>query len=80
MCDYSNNNVLWHSIDVTILSFLLHVLHLVQYAFQNDDYLFYVFEFAAGGMLFHHLVSIDHVTCLHVHMPASCIAQSDLLT
>ena len=30
----------------------------MQYAFQNDDYLFYVFEFAAGGMLFHHLVRI----------------------
>ena len=26
-----------------------------QYGFQNDDYLFYVFEFAAGGMLFYHL-------------------------
>ena len=64
MCDYSNNNLLWHSIDMTILSFLLHILHLVQYAFQNDDYLFYVFEFAAGGMLFHHLVSIDHVTVM----------------
>ena len=46
-------------IKVTILSFLLYT---VQYAFQNDDYLFYVFEFAAGGMLFHHLVSIEHVT------------------
>jgi len=28
-----------------------------QFAFQNDNYLFYVFEFAAGGMLFYHLVS-----------------------
>lgn len=27
----------------------------LQYAFQNDDFLFYVFEFAAGGMLFYHL-------------------------
>ena len=44
-----------------ILSFLLH---LVQYAFQIDDYLFYVFEFAAGGMLFHHLVSTAHVTVI----------------
>lgn len=45
-------------LSVMILSFLLY---LVQYAFQNDDYLFYVFEFAAGGMLFHHLVSTAHV-------------------
>ena len=29
-----------------------------QFAFQNSEFLFYIFEFAAGGMLFYHLVSI----------------------
>ena len=37
---------------------VLCIPSLLQFAFQNDDCLFYVFEFAAGGMLFYHLVSI----------------------
>ena len=35
----------------------------VQFAFQNDNFLFYVFEFASGGMLFHHLVSVSMCVC-----------------
>lgn len=49
-----------------ILVFSVSVLFL-QYAFQNDDYLFYVFAFAAGGMLFHHLVRVLCLCMLGVY-------------
>ena len=45
-----------YKFDINVYQFFM--LLLSQYAFQNDNYIFYVFEFAAGGMLFYHLVSL----------------------
>ena len=43
--------------------FNLYILCL-QSSFQDDNFLFYVFYFAAGGMLFYHLVSHLSLACL----------------
>jgi hypothetical protein len=46
------------SLKVIVVCHLLNKVVLFQFAFQDDYFLFYVLEYAAGGMLFYHLVRI----------------------